>query len=116
MNALTIARFTIQEAISRRLIVAGALASLLYIGLFALGRPAEQAPLLAVVQQREGQREQDHEGDAERHAGEQQPAPPRLQHGPARHDQEVHCSRTSPTRSTKTSSRDRCTGTSPYSR
>ena len=34
---LTIARFTIQEAISRRLILAGALLSLAFLGLFALG-------------------------------------------------------------------------------
>jgi Cu-processing system permease protein len=37
MNALVIARFTIQEAISRRLILAGALISLAFVGLFALG-------------------------------------------------------------------------------
>lgn len=37
MNTLTIARFTIQEAISRRLILAGALLSLAFLGLFALG-------------------------------------------------------------------------------
>ena len=37
MNTLTIARFTIQEAISRRLILAGALLSLVFLGLFALG-------------------------------------------------------------------------------
>ena len=34
---LTIARFTIQEAISRRLILAGAVLSLAFLGLFALG-------------------------------------------------------------------------------
>jgi ABC-type transport system involved in multi-copper enzyme maturation permease subunit len=34
---VTIARFTIQEAISRRLILAGALLSLAFLGLFALG-------------------------------------------------------------------------------
>ncbi len=34
---LTIARFTIQEAISRRLILAGGLLSLAFLGLFALG-------------------------------------------------------------------------------
>jgi Cu-processing system permease protein len=37
MNALVIARFTVQEAISRRLILAGALISLAFVGLFALG-------------------------------------------------------------------------------
>jgi ABC-type transport system involved in multi-copper enzyme maturation permease subunit len=37
VNTLTIARFTIQEAISRRLILAGALLSLAFLGLFALG-------------------------------------------------------------------------------
>ena len=37
MNALTIARFTIQEAISRRLILAGVLISLAFVGLYALG-------------------------------------------------------------------------------
>ncbi len=37
MNTLTIARFTIQEAISRRLILAGAILSLAFLGLFALG-------------------------------------------------------------------------------
>jgi len=37
VNILTIARFTIQEAISRRLILAGSLLSLAFIGLFALG-------------------------------------------------------------------------------
>lgn len=37
MNTLTIARFTIQEAISRRLILAGAVLSLAFLGLFALG-------------------------------------------------------------------------------
>lgn len=37
MNALTIARFTIQEAISRRLILAGAILSLAFLGLFSLG-------------------------------------------------------------------------------
>ena len=36
MNTLTIARFTIQEAISRRLILAGAVLSLAFLGLFAL--------------------------------------------------------------------------------
>ena len=34
---LTIARFTIQEAISRRLILAGGLLSLAFLGLFTLG-------------------------------------------------------------------------------
>ncbi len=37
MNAFAIARFTIQEAVSRRLIVAGALVSLVFITLFGLG-------------------------------------------------------------------------------
>ncbi len=37
MNALVIARFTIQEAITRRLLLAGALISLAFVGLFALG-------------------------------------------------------------------------------
>lgn len=37
MNTLTIARFTIQEAISRRLILAGTVLSLAFLGLFALG-------------------------------------------------------------------------------
>ena len=37
MALLTIARFTIHEAISRRLVLAGALVSLAFIGLFALG-------------------------------------------------------------------------------
>lgn len=37
MSILTIARFTIQEAISRRLILAGALLSLAFLGLFAFG-------------------------------------------------------------------------------
>jgi ABC-type transport system involved in multi-copper enzyme maturation permease subunit len=37
VNTLTIARFTIQEAISRRLILAGAILSLAFLGLFALG-------------------------------------------------------------------------------
>lgn len=37
MNTLTIARFTIHEAISRRLILAGAILSLAFLGLFALG-------------------------------------------------------------------------------
>jgi Cu-processing system permease protein len=37
VNALIIARFTVQEAISRRLILAGALVSLAFVGLFALG-------------------------------------------------------------------------------
>ena len=37
MNALVIARFTIQEAISRRLVLAGLLISLGYVALFALG-------------------------------------------------------------------------------
>lgn len=36
-NALTIARFTLQEAISRRLILAGTLISLAFVGLFTLG-------------------------------------------------------------------------------
>lgn len=37
MNTLTIARFTIQEAISRRLILAGAVLSLAFLALFSLG-------------------------------------------------------------------------------
>lgn len=37
MNALVIARFTLQEAVSRRLILAGALLSAAYLGLFAFG-------------------------------------------------------------------------------
>jgi ABC-type transport system involved in multi-copper enzyme maturation permease subunit len=37
VNALTIARFTLQEAISRRLILAGAILSLAFLGLFVLG-------------------------------------------------------------------------------
>lgn len=37
MHAFTIARFTIQEAISRRLILAAALLSLVFLGLYALG-------------------------------------------------------------------------------
>jgi ABC-type transport system involved in multi-copper enzyme maturation permease subunit len=37
MNTLTIARFTIQEAISRRLILAGTILSMAFLGLFALG-------------------------------------------------------------------------------
>ena len=37
MSILTIARFTIQEAISRRLILAGTVLSLTFLGLFALG-------------------------------------------------------------------------------
>lgn len=37
MNAFIIARFTIQEAISRRLVLAGSLISLLFLALFALG-------------------------------------------------------------------------------
>ncbi len=37
MNALVIARFTVQEAISRRLVLAGAVISLAFVGLFALG-------------------------------------------------------------------------------
>jgi Cu-processing system permease protein len=37
MNALVIARFTLQEAVSRRLILAGTLLSLAFVGLFALG-------------------------------------------------------------------------------
>jgi ABC-type transport system involved in multi-copper enzyme maturation permease subunit len=37
VSIVTIARFTIQEAISRRLILAGALLSLAFLGLFALG-------------------------------------------------------------------------------
>jgi len=37
VNTLTIARFTIQEAISRRLILAGAVLSLAFLGLFTLG-------------------------------------------------------------------------------
>src|SRR6188474_3503249 len=37
MHALTIARFTIHEAISRRLILAASVLSLLFIGLYTLG-------------------------------------------------------------------------------
>jgi ABC-type transport system involved in multi-copper enzyme maturation permease subunit len=37
VRALVIARFTIQEAISRRLVLAGLLLSLAFVGLFALG-------------------------------------------------------------------------------
>lgn len=37
MSALTIARFTVQEAISRRLVLAGVLVSLVFVALFALG-------------------------------------------------------------------------------
>jgi Cu-processing system permease protein len=37
MNALTVARFTIQEAIRRRLILAGLLLSLAFLGLYTLG-------------------------------------------------------------------------------
>jgi Cu-processing system permease protein len=37
VNALVIARFTLQEAISRRLILAGALLSAAFLGLFAFG-------------------------------------------------------------------------------
>ncbi len=37
MNALIVARFTLQEAISRRLILAGVIISLAFVGLFALG-------------------------------------------------------------------------------
>src|SRR5690606_3381648 len=37
VSMLTIARFTIQEPISRRLILAGAVLSLAFLGLFALG-------------------------------------------------------------------------------
>ena len=37
MNTLAIARFTIQEAITRRLLLAGAVISLAFVGLFALG-------------------------------------------------------------------------------
>jgi ABC-type transport system involved in multi-copper enzyme maturation permease subunit len=37
LPALTIARFTIQEAISRRLVLAAAVLSLLFVGLYALG-------------------------------------------------------------------------------
>ncbi|HEX5166348.1 MAG TPA: ABC transporter permease [Thermomicrobiales bacterium] len=37
MNTLTIARFTLQEAISRRLILAGTILSMAFLGLFALG-------------------------------------------------------------------------------
>lgn len=36
-NTLTIARFTIQEAVSRRLVLAGALLSVAFLGLFTLG-------------------------------------------------------------------------------
>jgi ABC-type transport system involved in multi-copper enzyme maturation permease subunit len=37
MSALTIARFTVQEAISRRLVLAGVLVSLAFVALFAVG-------------------------------------------------------------------------------
>ena len=37
MNTLTIVRFTIQEAVKRRLVLAGSLISLIFLGLFALG-------------------------------------------------------------------------------
>lgn len=37
MSTLVIARFTLQEAVSRRLILAGAVLSLAFLGLFALG-------------------------------------------------------------------------------
>jgi Cu-processing system permease protein len=37
MNALTIARFTIHEAVSRRLILAGLVLSLVFVGLYTLG-------------------------------------------------------------------------------
>ena len=37
LHALTIARFTIHEAISRRLILAAAVLSLLFVGLYAVG-------------------------------------------------------------------------------
>ncbi len=37
MHALTIARFTIHEAISRRLVLAAAVLSLIFLGLYALG-------------------------------------------------------------------------------
>jgi Cu-processing system permease protein len=37
VSALIVARFTVQEAISRRLILAGAIVSLAFVGLFALG-------------------------------------------------------------------------------
>jgi Cu-processing system permease protein len=37
VNTLTIARFTIQEAISRRLVAAGLVLSLVFVGLYALG-------------------------------------------------------------------------------
>ncbi|MBI3969328.1 MAG: ABC transporter permease subunit [Chloroflexi bacterium] len=37
MNVLTVARFTIQEAISRKLVLAGVVLSLCFVGLFALG-------------------------------------------------------------------------------
>jgi ABC-type transport system involved in multi-copper enzyme maturation permease subunit len=37
MSVRTIARFTVQEAISRRLVLAGVLLSLAFVGLFALG-------------------------------------------------------------------------------
>ena len=75
-----------------------------------------QGPLLVLVEQEVPDREQGDEGDAEDHPGQQEPAAAGLQHRPAGHHQHVHPSRTSPTRSTKMSSRDRCTGTIPYSR
>lgn len=37
MNILTIARFTLQEAVSRRLILAGVVISLIFVALYALG-------------------------------------------------------------------------------
>jgi ABC-type transport system involved in multi-copper enzyme maturation permease subunit len=37
LHALTIARFTVQEAISRRLVLAATILSLLFVGLYALG-------------------------------------------------------------------------------
>jgi hypothetical protein len=37
LHALTIARFTVHEAISRRLVLSAAILSLIFVGLFALG-------------------------------------------------------------------------------
>ena len=37
MHALTIARFTIHEAVSRRLVLSAAILSLLFLGLYVLG-------------------------------------------------------------------------------
>ena len=46
---LQIARFTLQEAISRRLILAGVLISLGYIGLFALGSYLKKGPITGLA-------------------------------------------------------------------